>query len=83
VFESAYEKALSFLCLHVMKNLNRDEKKMYDFRKVNPRMQKTRAKQREKIFAKQDIQKRLLKMKSELEQFEEYQRKVQQHEGSK
>jgi hypothetical protein len=36
-------------------------------------MQKARAEQKEELLAKQNIQKRLLKLKSKLEQFEEYQ----------
>jgi hypothetical protein len=43
VFEGAYEEALHLLRLHVVKTLKSDEKKIHDFRKVNPRMQKTRA----------------------------------------
>jgi hypothetical protein len=54
--------------------LKRDEKKMYGFRKVNPRMQKARAEQRQKFCAKQVIERRLLKLKSKPEQFEEYQK---------
>jgi hypothetical protein len=38
-----------------MKTLKRDEKKMYGFRKINPRMQKARAEQRKELFTKQDI----------------------------
>jgi hypothetical protein len=52
MFEGAYEEALHLLRLHVVKTLKRDEKKMYGFRKVNPRMQKARAEQRDELFAK-------------------------------
>jgi hypothetical protein len=55
-----------------MKTLKHDEKKRYGFRKVNPRMQNAQAEQREELFAKQDIQRRLLKLKSKLKQFDEY-----------
>jgi hypothetical protein len=71
-FERAYEEALHFLRLNVVKTLNRDEKMIYGFRKVNPRMQKAQAAQKEELFAKQDIQRRLLKPKSKLEQLEKY-----------
>jgi hypothetical protein len=56
-----------------VKILKRNKKKRYGFRKINPRMQTARAEQREELFAKQDICRRLLKLKSELEPFEEYQ----------
>jgi hypothetical protein len=72
-FERAYEEALHLLRLHIVKILKRDEKKTDGFSKVNPTMQTTRAEHWEKLFAKQDIQRRLLKLKSKLEQFEEYQ----------
>jgi hypothetical protein len=51
-FEKAYEEALHFLRLHLVKTLKCDEKKISGFRKVNPRMQKARAEQREEFFAK-------------------------------
>jgi hypothetical protein len=66
VFEAAYQEALHGLQLHVVNTLKRDEKKMYGFRQVNPRMRKIRAKQREELLAKQDIQRRWLKLKSKL-----------------
>jgi hypothetical protein len=69
--EGAYEEALHLFVLHVVKILKRDEKKIYGFRQINSRIQKARAEQREEFFTKQDIQKRLLKLKSKLEQFEE------------
>jgi hypothetical protein len=71
-FERAYEEALDFLRLHIVNTLKRDEKKIYSLRKVSPRMQKARAEQREELFAKQGIPRRLVKLKSKLEQFEEY-----------
>jgi hypothetical protein len=46
---------------------------MYVFQKVNLRMQKDRAEQRKTLFAKQDIQRRLVNLKPRLEQFGEYQ----------
>jgi hypothetical protein len=42
-FEEAYEEVLHFPRLHLVKTLKPDEKRMYGFRKVNPRMQKIRA----------------------------------------
>jgi hypothetical protein len=81
-FEGAYEEAWHLLRVLVMNILKRDEKKMYDFRKISPRMQKAQSEQREELFTKQDIQKRLLKLKSKQEQFKEYQEEVQQCEGS-
>jgi hypothetical protein len=62
-FEIAYEDALHLLHLHVVKTFKPDEHKIYGFRKVNARMQKAQAEQREELFAKQDIQRRLLKLK--------------------
>jgi hypothetical protein len=56
-----------------LKSLKHDEKKMYGFRNVNSRMQKAQAEQREELFAKQDIQRRLVSLKWRLEQFREYQ----------
>jgi hypothetical protein len=73
VFEGPYEEALHLLHLHIVNTLRRLETKMYCFKKVNPRIQKVRGERREELFAKQDIQRRLLKLKSKLEQFEEYQ----------
>jgi hypothetical protein len=35
-----------------VKILKRDEKKMYDFRKINSRMQKTPAERREELITK-------------------------------
>jgi hypothetical protein len=66
-FERADEEELHFLSLHVVKTLKRYEKTMHGFRKVNPRMQKSRAEQRGQLFAKQDLQIRLLKLKLQLE----------------
>jgi hypothetical protein len=74
-FKGICEEALHFLCLHVVTTLKRDEKKMCGFRKVNLRLQETRSEQREKFFATKDIQRRLLKVKSELKQFDEYREK--------
>jgi hypothetical protein len=65
-FEGAYEEVLYLLRPHVVKTLRRDEQKMYGFRKVNPKKQKARTEQKEELFAKQDIQRRLLKLKSKL-----------------
>jgi hypothetical protein len=56
-----------------VKTLKRNEKKMYGFRKVNPRMQKARAEQREELCAKQDIQRKMLTLKSKMEKFEQHQ----------
>jgi hypothetical protein len=47
-----YEDALHFFRLHVVKAVKREEKKVYGFRKVKPRMQKAQAKQTEESFAK-------------------------------
>jgi hypothetical protein len=56
-----------------VKTLKRDKKKIYSFKKINRKMQKARAEQMEELFAKQDIQRRLMSLKSKQEQFEEYQ----------
>jgi hypothetical protein len=77
MFKRAYEEALHLLCLYVAKILKCDEKKMYGLMKVNSRMQKARAEQREKLFAKHDIQRKLMNLKSKLEQFKEYQEENQ------
>jgi hypothetical protein len=66
-FERASEEMLDFLRFHIVKTLKRDEKNIYSFRKVSPRMQKARAEQREELFAKQGIPRRLLKLKSKLQ----------------
>jgi Holliday junction resolvasome RuvABC DNA-binding subunit len=80
--EGAYEEALHLLRLHIVKTFKRDEKKMYGFRKVNPRIQKARAEQREELFAKKDIQRILLKLKSKLKSLRNIKKTVQQHEES-
>jgi hypothetical protein len=74
LFEGAYEEALHFLRLHVMNILKHDENRMSRLKKVNPRMQKAQAEQREEPFTKQSIQRRRLKLKSELERCEECQK---------
>jgi hypothetical protein len=73
VFERAYKEALHLLRLHVVKTFKSNEKTIYDIRKFNRRMQKTRAEQREELLAKQDIQRRLRKLRPKQEQFEKYQ----------
>jgi hypothetical protein len=72
-FKGAYEEALHLILLHVTKALKRKEKGLYDFRRINPKMQKARAEYSEERFAKQDIQRRLMSVKTKLEKLPEYQ----------
>jgi hypothetical protein len=72
-FKGAYEEALHLIRLHVTKALKRKEKRLYGFRRVNPKMQKARAEQSEERFAKRDIQRRLMRVKTKVEKLTEYQ----------
>jgi hypothetical protein len=72
-FERVYEEAMDFLRLHIMKVLKLKSETMYGQRRINPQIQKARAKQSEILFTRQEIQRRLVKVKSMLEQLDEYQ----------
>jgi chaperonin cofactor prefoldin len=56
-----------------MKALNRKVETMYDQRRISPQIQSVRAQKTATIFAKQEIQRRLGKVKSVLEQLDESQ----------
>jgi hypothetical protein len=66
-FERAYQEAMHLLRLHIMMALNRKSETMYGQRRVNPLIQTARAQQKEKIFTKQEIQRRLVNVKTMLE----------------
>jgi hypothetical protein len=72
VFEGAYKEALHHLRLHVVKTLKRDPMRLYDARRINPKSQRAQEKQSEALFTKHEIERRLMKVKSKLEQFAEY-----------
>jgi hypothetical protein len=72
-FEGAFEEAMHLLPLHIMKVLNRKPETIYGQRRINPLIQNARAEQSEAIFMKQEIQRRLGKVKSVLEQLDESQ----------
>jgi hypothetical protein len=57
----------------IMKALRHKPETMYGQRKINPQIQKARAEQSEILFTKEEIQRRLVKVKSTLEQLDEYQ----------
>jgi hypothetical protein len=73
MFEGAYEETIHLVRLHIMRTLKRDEKQIYGPRKINPKIQQARATKSEKFFMKQDIGRRLMKVKSKLEQITEIQ----------
>jgi hypothetical protein len=56
-----------------MKSLKRDEKQLYGQRRINPKMQEARAKKSGKLFMTQNIERRLMKLKSKLEEISEIQ----------
>jgi hypothetical protein len=70
-FEGACEEVTHVLLLHIMKALKRKPETMYSQRRVNPLTQKAQAEQTEEIVTKQEIQKRLRKMKAMLSQFDD------------
>jgi hypothetical protein len=72
-FEGAYEEAMHLLRVHIMKALKKKPETMYGQRRINPLIQKARAEQSETTFTRQDIQRRLVKVKAMLEQIDESQ----------
>jgi hypothetical protein len=75
-FEGVYDEALHLIRLHVPKALKGKEKGLYGFTEINPKIQKPRTKQSEEHFAKQDIQRRLMRMKSKLEKLIKYHKDI-------
>jgi hypothetical protein len=69
-FEGASEEATYLLCRHIMKALKCTPETMSGQRRVNPLIQKARAEQGDEIFAKQEIPRRLMKVKAMLDQFD-------------
>jgi hypothetical protein len=39
IFEAAYEEALHFIDMHIIRALKRDEKQLYGQRRINPKIQ--------------------------------------------
>jgi hypothetical protein len=75
-FEGPSEEVMYF----IMKALRRKPETMYGQMKINPQIQKPRAEQSEILFTKEEIQRRLVKVKSTPEQLDEYQGTVRQNE---
>jgi hypothetical protein len=73
VFEGAYEEAMHVLRLHIVKTLKRNPTTLYGERRINSAVQKARAKQNEKLFTQQELQRRLVRVKSMLEQIDKAQ----------
>jgi hypothetical protein len=71
-FEGAYEEAMHLLRLHIIKALKRNPATLSGDRRINPVAQKALAEQSEKLFAQQDMRRRLAKLKSMLEQIDDY-----------
>jgi hypothetical protein len=68
-FKGAYDESMHLLRLHMMKALKSKPETMYGQRGVNPFLQKAPAEQIEATFTKQEIQRRLGKIKAMLEHF--------------
>jgi hypothetical protein len=73
LFEGAYQEALHLIRLHIMKALKCDKKQLYSPRRINPKIEEARARKSEELFMKQYIGRRLMKVKSKLEQIVEIQ----------
>jgi hypothetical protein len=56
-----------------MRALKRDEKQLSGQRRINPKIQEARAKKSEELFMTQNMERRLMKLKSKLEEISEIQ----------
>jgi hypothetical protein len=72
-FEGAYEEAMHLLRMHIIKAVKRNPATLHGERKINPTVQKVRTEQSERLFAQQDLRRRLAKLTSMLQGMDTYQ----------
>jgi hypothetical protein len=68
-FEGAYEECLHLIRRHIMKALDRDEKRLYGTRKMNAKVLAALARRQDETYKVQEIQRSLRKLKEKLEKF--------------